>query len=91
MTDGVTKLADARATNSSSLLFLKEIYRNKNNRLCSIIAMPVHRILVGKGRIAGSKHLLSTVSKRDSVRALEEINHGGPILVTMDWGVAAGL
>jgi len=90
MTDGETQLVNAQA-NSSSLLVLKDIYRNKNNRLCSIIAMPVHRIRVGKGRISGSKHLLSSVSKRDCVRALEEINHGGPILVTMDRGVAAGL
>jgi len=91
MTDGETQLANAQAKNSSSLLVLKDIYRNKNNRLCSIIAMPVHRIRVGKGRISGSKHLLSSVSKRDCVRALEEINHGGPILVTMDRGVAARL
>jgi len=33
MTDGAIKLANADATNSGSLPFLKEVFRNKNGKL----------------------------------------------------------
>jgi len=91
MTHRTTKLANARATNSRSLLILKDVYRNKNEILFSIIAMLVHRILAGEGSISSIKHFLATVSKRDGVGPLEKINHSRPILVIMDRGVSAGL
>ena len=69
---------------------MKDVYGNKNDRLFSIIPMPVRRIFVCGRSIPRSKNLLSTVSKRYCVRPLEEINHDRPVLMTMYGVVTSG-
>ncbi len=69
---------------------MKHVYGNQDDCLLPIIPVPMRRILCCGGSISRPINPHGTVFGRYRVRALEKIDHGGTVLVTMYADIAAG-